>query len=926
MTSIIRYVVPADQKITLTADKTTNVTFENNLKKFCAEITKRDAEATAAQGNATLAGAVYGLYCDGKLVDTYTTDKNGKFMTKEYPCGNYTIQEISPSNGYLLNTEVYAVGAEPKHYPIAHNTVKVSVPENVIKGNVSILKHSDRDETVVEHLEAGAEFEIYLSAAGSYAAAKESERDHLVTDEKGYAVSKMLPYGLYTVHQTKTVNDAAFVPDFQVQISENKKTYEYVLNNAPFTSYLYITKIDAESGNPIAYAGAGFQIYDESGNLINMGVDTFYTNAEGYLMTPDVLEYGKYFLVEVEAPEGYVLDSTPVPFTISAADAEEENAVNIVRITQSDMPQKGKISIKKSGDRFSHVTEMDAPVYNDENGNEIMVGVPVGYTPEFTESCLAGAKFTIAAAEDIVTGDGTVHAKAGDIVAELITDENGYAETELLYLGKYTIRETNAPYGYVLDGSEKTVELSYAGQEIAIRDTVDSHFVNAYQSVQIHLAKAMEQDGLFDIGENGEYLAVRFGLFAAENITAADGTMIPADGYITSVSLQEDMTATIAEQLPFGKYYVQEIATDEHYTLNGEKYLVTFEYMGQEMTTVDIDCGVFENTLKRGSVEGQKIDTEGNALPGALFGLFSAGTEDFSESAALLTDVSDENGNFRFSDIPYGDYVVREIQSPGGYILSDEIYPVTITEDSEVIGITAENSPISVAISKRDVYGEELSGAQMQLVSEHGDVVGEWTSDGTDHVISHISAGSYTLKELAAPDGYCIASDIAFSVDEYGIVTVDGVQAEAFTDDGTPLLIMTDDTTKVQISKQDVSTGQELPGAKLQILDMDGNLVEEWISTNEPHCIEAVLISGVSYLLREITAPDGYALAEDVKFTVNADGSLTEVIMKDAPVPVITTPGTPPTGDPGRDPLGYALVLAGVIGCMLAIFKKKGRD
>ena len=575
---------------------------------------------------------------------------------------------------------------------------------------------------------------------------------------------------------------------------------------------------------------------------------------------------------------------------------------------------------------FSHVTEMDAPVYNDENGNEIMVGVPVGYTPEFTESCLAGAKFTIAAAEDIVTGDGTVHAKADDIVAELVTDENGYAETELLYLGKYTIRETNAPYGYVLDGSEKTVELSYAGQEIAIRDTVDSHFVNAYQSMQIHLAKAMEQDELFNIGENGEYLAVRFGLFAAENIIAADGTMIPADGYITSVALQEDMTATIAEQLPFGKYYVQEIATDEHYTLNGEKYLVTFEYMGQEMTTVDIDCGVFENTLKRGSVEGQKVGTEGNALPGALFGLFPAGTEDFSESAALLTDVSDENGNFRFSDIPYGDYVVREIQSPGGYILSDEIYPVTITEDGEVIGITAENSPISVAISKRDVYGEELSGAQMQLVSEHGDVVGGWTSDGTDHVISHISAGSYTLKELAAPDGYCIASDIAFSVDEYGIVTVDGVQAEAFTDDGTPLLIMNDDTTKVQISKQDVSTGQELPGAKLQILDMDGNLVEEWISTNEPHCIEAVLISGVSYLLREITAPDGYALAEDVKFTVNADGSLTEVIMKDAPVPVITTPGTPPTGDPGRDPLGYALVLAGVIGCMLAIFKKKGRD
>lgn len=217
------------------------------LKKFTAEVVKKDSETGVPQGDATLAGAVYGIYLEGELVDTYTTDENGYFKTKEYVCGNYTIQEISPSEGYLINKTVYSVGAEEKNYTIEHNPVSKTVTEDVVKGKISIIKHSDDDENEVVNLEKGAEFEVYLKSAGSYANAKDGEKDYLITDENGFAATKLMPYGIYVVHQTKTVNDAAFVSDFEVFIAENEKTYEYILNNAPFKSYIHITKLDAET-------------------------------------------------------------------------------------------------------------------------------------------------------------------------------------------------------------------------------------------------------------------------------------------------------------------------------------------------------------------------------------------------------------------------------------------------------------------------------------------------------------------------------------------------------------------------------------------------------------------------------------------------------------------------------------------------------
>lgn len=875
-----KYVVPADQTATLTADATTTKTFKNVLKKFTVEVTKQDSETVSAQGNGTLAGAVYGLYKDGELIDTYTTDENGYFKSKEYVCGNYTVQEISPSEGYLLDETIYPVGSEAKNFTIESNLISKTVTEDVIKGNIAIIKHSDDGSTQIETPEVRAEFEVYLKSSGSYANAKDSEKDYLVCDENGFAQTKDMPYGIYTVHQTKGWENTEWMEDFEVNISENKKEYFYLINDAVKKSFVKIVKKDTETGNVIPVSGIGFKVWDcaNSGYVsqkINypseMSLDTFYTDESGSLMLPQELVYGNYELHEVQSAEGYVLDKNPVPFTI-------DGSVETVVVEKTNTAQKGRISVQKTGDIFTSVAKASS-AYTDENGETVVN--PTTYTPVFANGNLSGAVFQIIASEDIVTLDGTLRASAGDIVAEITTDENGYAQTDLLYLGKYEIVEVSAPYGYVKNPEIQAVELTYAGQEIAVRDTVGTSFVNDYQGVEISLSKVMENDELFAIYGENCYTSVSFGLFAAEDITAVDGTVIPADGLIAEISLDENMSAKFDTALPFGKYYVQEIATDEHYVLNGEKYLVNFEYMGQEVTTVSIDCGQFVNELKRGKIEGIKVNDSDEPLENAVFGLFNTDCTEFVESNAIMTAVSNENGYFEFDEIPYGEYIVREIEAPTGYILSDESYTVTVCEDGETITIRTVNKPITVEISKVDVYGDELEGAKMQLENADGEIVDEWTSDGTNHVVTELPAGDYTLKEIAAPDGYVIATDIKFTVDVYGKVTVENIEITATSENGNPLIVMVDDTTKAQISKQDITTSEELPGATIQIIDKDGNVVDEWVSTTEPHFIEAELIAGEKYTLHETAAPDGYVIANDVEFTVNSDGTVTEVVMKD---------------------------------------------
>lgn len=390
----IRYVVPKSQTAPVVWDKATKREFINVLKKFTVTVEKTDAEAKKAQGDATLAGAKYGIYDGDKLVDTYTTDKHGKFTTKEYVCGdNWTIREIEPSEGYQLDKTVYPVGAEAKKYTIEHNKCVLSVNEDVIKGDIEIIKHTDQGQTKIETPEEGATFQLFLKSAGSFDKAKDSERDTLICDEKGYAKSKKLPYGTYTVHQTYGWEGRHYVDDFDVFVCDNSKPYSFIINNDIFESYLKVVKVDAESGRTIPYEGAGFQIYAPDNTLITMSVpypsnltiDTFYTNSEGYLITPEMLVYDKgYKLVEVQAPHGYVLDSTPITFDITEENSTEEGSIVLTKVNKANYAQKGKITIAKEGEVFYGVNVSGG---TDDEGNEI----PTIYQPVYETAGLKGS-------------------------------------------------------------------------------------------------------------------------------------------------------------------------------------------------------------------------------------------------------------------------------------------------------------------------------------------------------------------------------------------------------------------------------------------------------------------------------------------------------------------------------------------------------
>ena len=850
----VRYVVPAAQTATLTADATVSKTFNNNTKKGNILVNKQAEDGEVGDrtfevsGNGKSYTAITNTKGIAEFKDLPVYDVNDKAIT-------YTISE--------KNVPVrYVVPASQKTTLTADATVNKKFDNKLKKGYISIIKHSDMDEKIVENLEKGAEFEIYSKEYESYDVTPEDKRDCLTTDEKGFAKTKALPFGTYIVHQTKTVNDAEYAADFEVQVTENEKTYEYVINNAPYQAFVKVTKVDSETGKAIALSGAGFEIYRADKTKVIMTVEgkeysTFYTDSNGIVMTPSTLGYGRYTLVEVQAPEGYVLDSTPAAFEVTRANSTTENAVNIVLLTKQDTPQKGTVTVEKTGELF------------------------IGFDKDPETAPLSGAEFEVRAAEDVITPDGTKRACKGEVVATIVTDSKGIAKTEPLYLGKYTVKETKAPYGYVRNDKTETVEIKYAGQNVSINDEAKTEFFNKYQRVSITLRKYMEYDELFGIGGNDEYKAVRFGLYTDEEIMTADGKTVPKDYLVSEIALGEDQTAAFDKMIPFGKYYVKEIATDEHYIINGEKYLVTFSYAGQDIPTVVIDCGTFDNTIKRGSVKGLKIGLSDEPLENALFGLFKADETEFTEENALMTSLSDSKGNFGFDNIAYGKYTVKEITAPDGYKLSDKLYDVTISENEQVIEIKADNSPIKVSVSKQDVYGNELPGAKMQLLDADGKTVDEWVSTNENHTVTTLKAGSYTLKETASPDGYVIVTSIEISIDNYGKITVDGVEATATDKNGNPLVVMVDDTTKVMITKTNITGDKEIEGAKMQIVDDEGNVVEEWTSSDKPHFIEGKLTAGKRYTLHEESAPDGYVVAADIQFTVSDGGIIDAVLMKD---------------------------------------------
>ena len=792
-----KYETQKSQTVKVESGKTATVTFKNVLKKWNLTVTKTDAETKSAQGDASLAGAVYGIYNNGKLVDKYTTDKNGSFTTSYYVCGdNWTLKEIEPSEGYLLDETEYNIGTEAKKYTIENNSVSIGVTEDILKGKIAIIKHTDDGSTKIETPEKGAEFQVYLKSSGSYTKAKESERDNLICDEYGFAETKDLPYGTYTVHQTKGWNGTEFIADFDVFISENNKTYKYLINNASLESYVKIVKVDSETGKQIPYAGAGFQIYYPDGNKVTMKytypnfteIDTFYTNSDGYLITPETLPYGKgYSVVEVQAPYGYVLDSTPIYFDITAENTSEENGVTIVKTEKKNTPQKGTITVEKTGEIFSNVTAVGGG-YTDENGND--VALPTIYQPEYSVSGLASAVFEIYANEDITTPDGTVRAKKDELVATLKTNTKGTATSKQLYLGKYRVVETVAPYGTVINPEPHTVELTYSGQNEKVTNTSTS-FTNDRQKAEINLTKILEQDEKFNIGNNDEILNVSFGLYADEDLKASNCTVIPENGLLEIITCNEKGKATFTTDLPIGSYYVKEISTDSHYILSEKKYPVVFEYAGQDTATVHIsvnDGKEIENEIIYGAIKGLKIDREtGENIAGALFGLFSITETKFIEETAILTSESNEEGIFTFENVPYGEYIVSELKPAEGYLPNEENYTVTISENKEIIEITVENDKIPELGTTATIDGKKEFTVNGDVTID--DVVSyKHLVPGKEYTVKGILMDKATGKPFLV-DGKEITSEVTFTAEKANSeVTV------SFTFDGS---IITKDTDVV---------------------------------------------------------------------------------------------------------------------------------
>ena len=818
----------------------------------------------------------------------------------------------------------------PTLYEVELNTTENQVTETVIYGNIQLVKHTDDldpdvsgdentdepNEGVIERSEAGAVFEVYLKAAGSYDAAKESERDLLTTDGDGFASSKMLPYGHYTVHQVSGEEGKAFIPDFTVFVSSNGQTYSYILNNHTITARLRVEKCDAETGNIIPMTGTGFQIRDLStGELVSQEIyypnpetlDTFYVSDEGWLMLPEPLHTGDYELYEVAAPYGYVLSSEPVPFTIDGSES-------VVTVTQHNMPQKGQFTITKTGDVFASVQE---------NGGL--------YQPVYEAMGLPGAVYDVIADEDIYTGDGTLRAAKDAVVETLTTGEDGTAQSGLLYLGRYRLEERQAPEGMALNTQPEYAELTYAGETVEVTHAAAGLY-DERQKVAVSLSKALETDELFGLGMNEEYKDISFGLYASADLTALDGSVIPAGGLLEVVSIDPNEAggygASFASDLPFGSYYVKEHTTNSAYILPDTEYPVVFEYAGQEAALVQVlvnEGEAVSNDLLRGRVDGVKTGEnpdggEDVKLAGAVMGLFKPDTEEFTGENALLTVTTGEDGSFVFENIPYGHWIVKEISSPALYTVSPKQHHIYIGVDGQSIKIKVENTLIrgSVQVMKTEAVDEPssvekkdkdnntflrfLSGAVFDLYedangnkefdSEDTKIGTLKESDAGYHTAENLLAKGYFVKESKALEGYQMDENAYyFEITEDGQVAVveNSGAGRGFTNEAY--------RGNLKITK-DSSDGRK-DGFAFEVKNADGSYCETFTSPKSGVIEVKGLRVGI-YTVTEISnrASRDYIIPDAATVEVKADETATVQFFNEKP----EKPETPDSPDNPKTP------------------------
>lgn len=1097
-------------------------TFTNKRVNATIDLVKEDSETgNSAQGDAVFEGAIYGLYAredinhpDGRSgvlykkdeqVATLTTDKEGKASVSNLYLGKYYLKEITPPVGYLLDEEEHDVNCNyegDQVETVKRNTVS---KEDVIKQPFQLIKAADNDKTDADLLK-GAGFSAYLISSltvkddGSYdftnatpIVLTEDGKTEMFTDERGYACSIPIPYGRYIVRETTTPHNFMPVDDFIVTVTENSSTPQIwrVLLDDEFKAKLKIVKQDDETKQPVLLANTEFKVYDLDAKKYVEQVTTYpntvvhksyFTDENGYLILPESLKCGNYRIEEVRAPDGYTQNTQYVEIKVDKNTAYQMDSVSgdaIITVTYENHPVKGKLVIHKSGetlksfkkdfvyeeaslegaefeiyaaeDIFTPDHQVDEQgnrhviyakdtlvktVTTNKNGEAVIKDLPLGKyrvketkapagfvlnpdsqevafiykdqnTPEIEEKlefsnerqkvelsvekrdaetgkALKGATFGLYNKEAISSGDKVI-VKADTLLQEITSNEKGKAAFTLdLPLGRYYVKELQAPAGYVSSDEILEFDATYQGQDVK---TIKLKSVKKNQPTTVEVTKAdittgteldgasmsvLDKDGnVIDswtsvkdsphvikrlqvgktyilreelapygylratdveftisdtaevqkvkmedevpvarllVNKKGEFLDsvslldnakgmiehlfnyvtgnltdVTFNVYAAEAIRAADGVSADyyaADELVGSITTDGNGIAQM-DNLPLGRYYIVEKETAHGYVLDNEPRYVDLTYRDQDTPLVTYSAD-WQNARQRVQVEVLKKEKDSDkVLSGAIFGLYAADDIVSSKGKVLLAKdtlielkTTDEDGKIQFvADLPIDSrYYIKELAAPDGYVTDQEPQEFTFEYQGSGTSVaeyafTFEDEQTTVELSKADLTDKkELPGASLKVTDEDGNTVDEWVSKEEAHIIKGLIVGKkYKMTETKPADGYVTAESIEFTVEN-----TKEVQKHQ----------MLDDVTKVEISKKDITDSSEVPGAKLIILDKDGKKVESWTSTDKPHMVEKLPVG--EYTLREEQAPDGYLIAEDVKFTVKDTGKVQKVKMKDA--------------------------------------------
>ena len=1097
-------------------------TFTNKRVNATIDLVKEDSETgNSAQGDAVFEGAIYGLYAredinhpDGRSgvlykkdeqVATLTTDKEGKASVSNLYLGKYYLKEITPPVGYLLDEEEHDVNCNyegDQVETVKRNTVS---KEDVIKQPFQLIKAADNDKTDADLLK-GAGFSAYLISSltvkddGSYdftnatpIVLTEDGKTEMFTDERGYACSIPIPYGRYIVRETTTLHNFMPVDDFIVTVTENSSTPQVwrILLDDEFKAKLKIVKQDDETKQPVLLANTEFKVYDLDAKKYVEQVTTYpntvvhksyFTDENGYLILPESLKCGNYRIEEVSAPDGYTQNTQYVEIKVDKNTAYQMDSVSgdaIITVTYENHPVKGKLVIHKSGETLKsfkkdfvyeetslegaefeiyaaediftpdhqvneqgnrHVIyakdTLVKTVTTDKNGEAVIKDLPLGKyrvketkapsgfvlnpdsqevsfiykdqnTPEIEEKlefsnerqkvelsvekqdaetgkALKGATFGLYNKEAISSGDKVV-VKADTLLQEITSNEKGKAAFSLdLPLGRYYVKELQAPAGYVSSDEILEFDATYQGQDVK---TIKLKSVKKNQPTTVEVTKAdittgteldgasmsvLDKDGnVIDswtsvkdsphvikqlqvgktyilreelapygylratdveftisdtaevqkvkmedevpvarllVNKKGEFLDsvslldnakgmiehlfnyvtgnltdVTFNVYAAEAIRAADGVSADyyaADELVGSITTDGNGIAQM-DNLPLGRYYIVEKETSHGYVLDNEPRYVDLTYRDQDTPLVTYSAD-WQNARQRVQVEVLKKEKDSDkVLSGAIFGLYAADDIVSSKGKVLLAKdtlielkTTDEDGKIQFvADLPVDSrYYIKELAAPDGYVTDQEPQEFTFEYQGSGTSVaeyafTFEDEQTTVELSKADLTDKkELPGASLKVTDEDGNTVDEWVSKEEAHIIKGLIVGKkYKMTETKPADGYVTAESIEFTVEN-----TKEVQKHQ----------MLDDVTKVEISKKDITDSSEVPGAKLIILDKDGKKVESWTSTDKPHMVEKLPVG--EYTLREEQAPDGYLIAEDVKFTVKDTGKIQKVKMKDA--------------------------------------------